>query len=39
MSAAPEVLQGKRRRTVVDYCALNVEMFGSSEAFEGGADK
>jgi hypothetical protein len=38
MAAAPEVLQGKRRRTVVDYRALNDEMFGSGEAFEGEAD-
>ena len=38
MNAEPEVLQGKRRRTAVDYRKLNDEMFGDAEAFEGEAD-
>ena len=38
MNAEPEVLQGKRRRTAVDYRKLNDEMFGDGEAFEGEKD-
>lgn len=38
MEAEPEVVQGKRRRAVVDYRKLNDEMFGDGEAFEGEAE-
>lgn len=36
--SSPEVILGKRKRTKVDYCKLNDEMFGGKEAFAGEAE-